>query len=144
MNPNAPSRDRLISLAGQPVPSNSKQFQAIPSNSNQFQPSLPERRFGGEPLHDLTIGGGKLVPGNLVAHHPAKIRTAKLLRFMTGPFAAIELKHNGLLGIAMPDRLDQLADFDFNADFFAQFSAQALHKAFLRLPFATGKFPESS
>ena len=51
---------------------------------------------------------------------------------------------NGLLGIFVSERFDQLTDRHLDTKFLTQFARQAFFERFIRFAFAAGEFPQTA
>ena len=88
------------------------------------------------------VGGGKFMRGQLRFLNPFQSGAIQRLRFAGKQFAAKKFQVDGLFGIVVPDFLEQFANGNLRAQFLADFADEALLKAFARLAFAAGKFPQ--
>jgi hypothetical protein len=88
------------------------------------------------------VGGWEFVILQFVPGNPGESGTPEWLGFVTEPLAAVEAQGHGLFGILVNEAFDQLAYFDFDAQFLAQFSDEAFFEALIWFALAARKFPK--
>lgn len=78
------------------------------------------------------------------AIYPCESRASQCARFVPAPFATEEFQVHRLLRVPVRDGSEDLADFDFNAQFLPKFTPQAILEGFAGIAFAAGEFPKSA
>ena len=91
----------------------------------------------------MCVGRRELVGIQFILRDPREGGTPDGAWFVPSPGALEELKPDRLLGIAMRDRLDELANLNLDPELLHQFATQRLLEGFAGFSFAPGEFPQS-
>ena len=107
-------------------------------------PSPPKAGRCADFPQQTSIGGGKIVLIQFRPRNPLERRAIQCPRLAGNQFADVEFQVDVFFAVSVQNFLKQFADFDFDAEFLAQFADEAMLGGFAGLTFAAGKFPKSA
>src|SRR6185436_8132700 len=116
----------------------------MPAPAAALMRSAPQLRRFLQSLNHSLIGSRELVIVQFGRRNPFEGRTAQGPRFVLSPAATKESQPHRFFRIRVGQALEQLPDFNLDAELLAQFANQALLQSFTRLKFAARKFPKTA
>lgn len=95
-------------------------------------------------MEEAGVGSGELVGGEFCAGNPGDGEAMNRAGLALKQFAAEEFEADGFFGVGVGDFLDFLMDGDFDGEFLAEFTREALLEGFAGVELAAGEFPKAA
>ena len=107
-------------------------------------PSTPKSRAALQLPKQLGVGGGKSELIEFLLSNPGESLAPQRLGFVFLPETTKEFEVHGFPWVTVRNGVETFGRANFNPQLLPQFATQAFLERFLRLPFASGKFPKST